>query len=86
MKHYDYRTRGTCSTLISIDYDENSHIIEKVKFTNGCPGNTLGVAILAKGKTLEEVKTLLSGVKCGFKSTSCPDQLSIACSRILSGE
>ena len=51
MKHYDYRTRGTCSTLISIDYDENSHVILKVKFTNGCPGNTLGVAILAKGKT-----------------------------------
>ena len=80
---YQYKTTGTCSRLITIDYNENTHIINEITFLGGCPGNTKGVALLCKGKTLEEVFKLLKDVKCGNKSTSCPDQLSIACDNIL---
>ena len=81
--NYIYKTKGTCSSQIDIDYDPSSHIVNEVKFTRGCPGNTLGVSILVKGKTLEEVISLLKGVKCGYKPTSCPDQLATACEEIL---
>ncbi len=80
---YQYKTTGTCSRLITIDYNENTHIINEITFLGGCPGNTKGVALLCKGRTLEEVFKLLKDVKCGNKSTSCPDQLSIACDNIL---
>ena len=80
---YQYKTTGTCSRLITIDYNENTHIINEITFLGGCPGNTKGVSLLCKGRTLEEVFKLLKDVKCGKKSTSCPDQLSIACDNIL---
>ncbi len=80
---YTYQTKGTCSRLIDIDYDENTHIVNKVIFHGGCPGNTLGVAALVKGKTLEEIISLLKGIKCGYKPTSCPDQLAKACGNII---
>lgn len=80
---YQYKTTGTCSRLITIDYNENTHIINEITFLGGCPGNTKGVALLCKGRTLEDVSKLLKDVKCGNKPTSCPDQLSIACGNIL---
>ena len=74
---YNYRTRGTCSRAISFDIDENN-IVTNIRFDGGCHGNTQGVAKLADGRTADEIIALLSGIRCGFKPTSCPDQLATA--------
>ncbi len=72
-----YKTTGTCSTQIELDIDAD-HIIRKVAFTGGCNGNLKGISRLVVGRKAEEVADLLAGTTCGFKSTSCPDQLSHA--------
>lgn len=74
---YNYRTRGTCSRAISFDIDENN-VVTNIRFDGGCHGNTQGVAKLADGRTADEIIALLSGIRCGFKPTSCPDQLAAA--------
>lgn len=71
-----YKTKGTCSREIQVELDGN--IVKTVKFVGGCNGNTQGVAKLAEGLTVDEVSEKLSGIKCGFKPTSCPDQLANA--------
>ena len=71
-----YKTKGTCSTQIDIDVEDG--IIKNVKFTNGCNGNLQGVARLVEGMKGEDAIGKLRGIKCGSKSTSCPDQLSYA--------
>ena len=76
MKHIVYKTQGVCSRQIDIDIEND--IIVNAKFTGGCSGNTQGVAALVVGMTTEEAIKRLRGIKCGFKSTSCPDQLAIA--------
>lgn len=74
---YEYKPVGVCSRKIYIDIDENG-IINSVEFEGGCSGNTQGVAKLCAGRPVDEVIGLLDGIKCGFKSTSCPDQLAKA--------
>lgn len=76
MSTYSYKTKGTCSSRIDVELDGN--VVKKVKFTGGCNGNTQGVAKLAEGHTVEEIESMLSGIRCGFKHTSCPDQLAKA--------
>ena len=76
MEHITYTTKGTCSRQIDIDV-ENGIIVE-AKFTGGCSGNTQGVAALVKGMSVDEAISRLEGIRCGFKSTSCPDQLAEA--------
>ena len=71
-----YSTKGVCSRGIEITV--NDGIVEAVKFIGGCSGNTQGVAALAIGMTVEEVINRLGGIKCGMKTTSCPDQLATA--------
>ena len=71
-----YTTRGVCSR--SIEITVNDGIVESVRFIGGCSGNTQGVSALAIGMTVEEVIDRLNGIKCGPKSTSCPDQLATA--------
>lgn len=71
-----YKTKGTCARAIEVELDGD--IVKSVKFEGGCNGNTKGVAVLVEGKTVDEVSNLLSGIKCGFKDTSCPDQLAKA--------
>ncbi|MBR2316209.1 MAG: TIGR03905 family TSCPD domain-containing protein [Clostridia bacterium] len=71
-----YRTQGVCSKAIEIELDGD--IVKKVKFLGGCSGNTQGVAKLAEGRRVDEVIATLEGIRCGFKSTSCPDQLAKA--------
>jgi len=71
-----YKTTGTCSS--AIDFEVEDGIVKEVKFIGGCSGNTQGVAALVKGMTVDEVISRLEGIKCGFKSTSCPDQLAKA--------
>ncbi len=74
--NYKYKTHGTCSREIKFDLEDG--IIKNVSFFGGCNGNLKGIAALVEGKTPEEVIPLIKGIKCGFKSTSCPDQLAVA--------
>lgn len=79
MAHITYATKGTCSRQIDIDVNDDG-IVELVKFTGGCSGNTQGVAALVRGMHIDEAIERLEGIKCGPRSTSCPDQLSKALS------
>lgn len=74
MKHITYKTTGTCSQYIDLDVDDNG-IIQQIFFTGGCNGNLQGISSLVRGMHVEDVKKKLNGIRCGFKSTSCPDQL-----------
>lgn len=76
----NYKTNGTCSKNIEIEHDNG--IILNVKFTGGCNGNLQGISALVRGKTFDEVIAVLKGIKCGFKSTSCPDQLATALEKL----
>ena len=78
---YTYNTQGTCSRQIIIDVDDNG-IIENVTFIGGCNGNTKGISSLVKGMKIDEVITKLQGIQCGFRPTSCPDQLATALKQI----
>lgn len=73
---FDYSPKGVCSVKISFDLEDG--IVKNVKFLGGCNGNTQGVAKLAEGRPAKELVSLLKGIKCGFKQTSCPDQLAEA--------
>lgn len=75
-KSYTYKTTGTCSKAIELVVDGDT--IKSVKFVGGCPGNTQGVAALATGMKIDDAISRLKGIKCGFKPTSCPDQLALA--------
>ena len=77
MKQFTYTTKGTCSRAIEITVNDDS-VIESVKFIGGCSGNTQGVAALVKGMRIEDAISKIRGIKCGFKNTSCPDQLAQA--------
>lgn len=71
-----YRTHGTCSTQIQFDLVDGR--IYNVNFTGGCNGNLKGICSLVEGMDAKEVISKLEGICCGFKSTSCPDQLAQA--------
>lgn len=73
---FQYRPQGVCSQLIQIAVSDD--IIEDVQFMGGCHGNLQGIGSLVKGMNIEDVITKLQGIKCGGKSTSCPDQLTQA--------
>lgn len=75
-KHVEYKTKGTCSRMIILDIEEG--VVTDCSFVGGCAGNTAGIASLVKGMKTEDVVAKLKGVKCGFKPTSCPDQLARA--------
>ena len=81
MKTYTYTPKGVCSMKITFDVDEND-IVSNIKFTGGCNGNTQGVSALANGRKKDELISLLEGIKCGFRATSCPDQLAKALKEI----
>jgi uncharacterized protein (TIGR03905 family) len=75
MRH-KFKTQGVCSRTISFDIEKG--IISNVSFEGGCNGNLKGIAALVEGKPAQDVIDTLSGIRCGFKSTSCPDQLARA--------
>lgn len=75
---HTYATKGVCSRAISLEIDDNDHIIKSVKFQGGCNGNTQGVASLAVGMKAEDVIGRLRGINCNGRGTSCPDQLANA--------
>ncbi|MBQ1948454.1 MAG: TIGR03905 family TSCPD domain-containing protein [Clostridia bacterium] len=78
---YTYKTKGTCSQKITFDIEDG--VVRNVEFLGGCSGNTQGLARLAEGRDASELIELLSGIRCGFKPTSCPDQLAKALSEAL---
>lgn len=73
---FSYKTNGVCAR--SIDIEVKDGVVENVRFNGGCGGNTQGVSALVKGMKVEEVIEKLQNIKCGFKATSCPDQLAKA--------
>ncbi len=77
MAKHSYKTNGTCSREINFELDENG-IISNVSFVGGCNGNLQGISRLVEGMKAEDVIARCEGIKCGFKPTSCPDQLSRA--------
>ena len=78
---YNYVPSGVCSRNIEIEVEDG--IIQSVKFTGGCNGNTQGIGALIKGMKVEEAIKRLKGIDCNGRGTSCPDQLAIALERIL---
>ncbi len=76
MQHFEYTTRGTCSSRISFDLEDGR--VYHVAFRGGCNGNLQGISRAAEGKTVEELQALFAGINCGGKGTSCPDQLARA--------
>ena len=81
MRSVEYRPMGVCSNKMVVECDENE-VITKVQIVGGCPGNSLGVSKLCVGRKIDEVINDLEGVRCGAKSTSCPDQLSKALKKL----
>jgi uncharacterized protein (TIGR03905 family) len=73
---YTFKTQGTCSRKITFDLEDG--IVKNVSFEGGCNGNLKGISALVEGRPAEEVISSISGITCGFKSTSCPDQLAKA--------
>lgn len=80
---YTYKPSGVCSTQIDLEL-ENGVIVD-VRFTGGCSGNAQGLSALAKGMDARELIGRLRGIRCGAKSTSCPEQLSFALEEALAG-
>lgn len=74
--HITYKPQGVCSRLMEIDVEEG--IIKEVEITGGCSGNLQAVSKLLVGQKVEEAIPKIEGIRCGFKQTSCPDQLAKA--------
>ena len=74
--HYEYQTKGTCSSRILFDIEDGK--LKNVEYIGGCNGNLQGISALVKGMKPEEAINRLKGIRCGFKPTSCPDQLAHA--------
>lgn len=73
---YSYPTKGTCST--QIDFDINGDIVTNITFYGGCNGNLKAIPILVDGMSVDAIELKCKGIKCGFKNTSCADQLACA--------
>jgi len=73
---YSYKTKGTCS--MQINFELEGDIVTNVEFMGGCNGNLKAISKLVDGMTVEEIENKLLGNTCGFKNTSCADQLAIA--------
>lgn len=73
MSTFVYKPKGVCSS--EMRFELNGETIERLTVTNGCNGNLKGIAALVKGRNVNDVIAALDGIKCGFKQTSCPDQI-----------
>ena len=81
---FTYRPRGVCSQLMEIEVEGDK--IKHVKVTGGCSGNLQGISRLVEGMDIEEAISRMEGIRCGFKPTSCPDQLAKALKQCLEAE
>ena len=77
---YTYKTKGVCSTTIIIDVEGDT--VTGVRFIGGCNGNLQGISSLVSGMKVDDVINKLENIRCGFKNTSCPDQLANALKQI----
>ena len=77
MKQYTYYPQGTCSSRIDFIIDDED-VLRDVQFTDGCNGNLQGISALVRGMKVSDVIGKLQGIRCGYKNTSCPDQLATA--------
>lgn len=82
--NYTYRTKGTCSQAIEFEIIDNK--VRNVQFIGGCSGNTQGVARLIEGMDVNEAISRIDGIRCGFRPTSCPDQLATALKKAINSE
>ena len=73
---FEYKTKGTCSQKIFFDIEDG--ILKNVQFLGGCNGNLKGICSLVEGMNVQEVISRIEGIRCGMKSTSCPDELAAA--------
>lgn len=80
---YVHKNNGTCSLQVTFDIEDD--IIRNIVFHGGCNGNALGISKLAEGRNAREVAEMIKDIRCGFKKTSCPDQLSKAIQEALEG-
>ena len=81
---YTYKPQGVCSREFIIDIENN--VINDIQIIGGCAGNTLGISRLLKGMSVDEAIKRLKGIPCGYKSTSCPDQIAKALEKIKNEE
>lgn len=77
---YRYKPQGVCSSEIILNVEDN--IIKDIKVINGCDGNLKGISKLLIGMNIDDVISKLKGITCGFKNTSCPDQIARALEEI----
>lgn len=84
MKEFEYKPIGVCSSKIKLLIEGD--ILKDLEIIGGCPGNLQGIKALVKGMKLTDIKSKLKGIKCGFKNTSCPDQIANAIDRYLGCE
>ena len=78
-----YKTRGTCSSMMEVTVEDG--IVLDVKITGGCNGNLQGISKLVVGMPAQDVIDRLKGIRCGYRNTSCPDQLAIALTKCMEG-
>lgn len=81
---YRYKPEGVCSREMILEIENG--VIKSLKIVGGCDGNTKGISKLVVGMKVEEVIEKLKGINCGFKGTSCPDQLAIALEKYIKAE
>lgn len=81
---FEFKPQGVCARNLKFDIEDG--IVKNVKFTGGCNGNLQGIAALCEGKPVDEIINAVQGIRCGFKSTSCPDQLAKALKNALESE
>lgn len=77
---YTFKPEGVCSIQMNVELEDN--ILKSVDIVGGCPGNTVGITKLVQGRKIDEVISLLKGIPCRTKGTSCPDQLAIGLEKI----
>lgn len=85
MISYEYIPKGICSSLIKVFINEDTNTIKSVAILGGCHGNLTAIMRLLKGKSVSECVEALSGIKCGRRETSCPDQVARALELYLKG-
>ena len=79
---HTYKPKGTCSRLFEIETDADLTILN-IRIIGGCDGNLKGISALLKGMKCQDAVSRLAGIRCGFKTTSCPDQISLALQQII---
>ncbi|MCI5627535.1 MAG: TIGR03905 family TSCPD domain-containing protein [Porphyromonadaceae bacterium] len=81
---YQYSTQGTCSYQIDLDVEDG--VIKDIQFYGGCDGNLQGICSLVRGMKVEDVLPKIEGIRCGMKTTSCPDQLARALRQVMAAK